>query len=255
MIAVDEAGLLPIRDLERVCDVAREQNARLALFGDPKQHKAVARHGNMLTVLHEYAGLPVVELKEIQRQKGDYAVGVAAIRDEEWEKGDAIFRKLGWVVEGQGHGKLIEEYAKALKERKLVKVDGKWESVPKTIIVVDPTHQGRRQLKPDDAALRKAEGLIDREEKPVPRLVALGWSPAEKGDRERYAGDEIVQFFHNTGPFKAGQRIKASQLLPQLDRADPEHFEVYSQASLPLAEGDTIHPDGGRHDQGRAPRR
>ena len=132
VIGVDEAGLLPIRELEQVCDAARDLNARLVLIGDPKQHKAVARHGNMLTVLHEYAGLPVVELKEIQRQKGEYAEGVAAIRDEEWDKGDAIFRKLGWIVEGEGHGKLIEEYAKALKERKLVKEDGKWKEVPKT---------------------------------------------------------------------------------------------------------------------------
>jgi len=34
------------------------------------------------------------------------------IRDEEWAKGDAIFRKLGWIVEGEGHGKLIEDTPK-----------------------------------------------------------------------------------------------------------------------------------------------
>ena len=159
-----------------------ELNARLILIGDPKQHKAVARHGNMLKVLHEYAGLPVVELKEIQRQKGDYAEGVAAIRDEQWEQGDAIFRKLGWIVEGEGHGKLIEEYAKALQELKRVKEDGQWQLVPKTMIVVDPTHKDGDQLSETLRGLRKAEGLIGREEKTFTRLVPLGWTPAEKGD-------------------------------------------------------------------------
>jgi conjugative relaxase-like TrwC/TraI family protein len=258
VIAVDEAGLLPIRELEQICDVARQLDARLILIGDPKQHKAVARHGNMLKVLHEYGGLPVVELKQIQRQKGDYAEGVAAIRDEQWKEADGIFRKLGWIVEGEGHSKLIEEYAKALKERKLVKVDGKWQSVPKTIIVVDPTHKDGDLLSETMRELRRAEGLIDFEEKIVPRLVPLGWSPAEKGDPQQYAGDEIVQFFRNTGPFKAGDRIKAGELLPQLGQANPEYFQVYTQEVLPLAKGDTIRitaggktEDGHRVDNGR----
>jgi conjugative relaxase-like TrwC/TraI family protein len=258
VIGVDEASLLPIDDLEKLCDVAREQNARLVLIGDPNQHKAVARHGNMLTVLHQYGGLPVVELKEIQRQRGAYAEGVAAVRDQAWEKADGIFRKLGWVVEGRGHGKLIEEYAKALKERKQVKVDGEWQDVPKTIIVVDPTHKDGDRLGEALRELRKAEGLIEAEDKTFPRLVALSWSPPEKGDRERYTGDEIVQFFHNTGPFKAGQRVKASELLPKLDRVNPKHFQVYAEASLPLAKGDTIRitvggrtKDGHEVDNGR----
>jgi conjugative relaxase-like TrwC/TraI family protein len=258
VIAIDEAGLLPIRELEQACDVARKLNARLILIGDPKQHKAVARHGNMLRVLHEYAGLPVVELKEIQRQKGDYAEGVAAIRDERWEEGDGIFRKLGWIVEGKGHGKLIAEYASALKELKRVKEGGEWKLVPKTVLVVDPTHKDGDQLSEELRRLRKADGLIEGKERVVPRLIPLGWSPAERGDERHYSGDEVVQFFHNTGPFKAGKRITAAELLPQLRRVNPEHFQVYTQASLPLAKGDTIRitaggktKDGHEVDNGR----
>ena len=78
-------------------------DARIVLQGDPKQHKAVSRHGNMLTVLEDYAGLPVAKLTKIQRQKGEYAEAVAAIRDGDLKTGDAILRKLGWVVEGKGH--------------------------------------------------------------------------------------------------------------------------------------------------------
>ena len=93
------------------CAPWRRLKARIVLQGDPKQHKAVDRHGNMLEVLEDYAGLPVAKLTKIQRQKGDYAGAVAAIRDGELAKGDAILRKLGWVVEGEGHDALVAEYA------------------------------------------------------------------------------------------------------------------------------------------------
>jgi hypothetical protein len=157
MIAVDEAGLLPIRELEQICDVARELDARLILIGDPRQHKAVARHGNMLKVFHKIDGLPAVELKEIQRQKGEYAGIVADIRDGSLTDADARMRKLGWLVEGPGHGQPIEDYAKALKERNLVKVNGEWQTAPKSIIVIDPTHKDGDQLNQALRALRRAE--------------------------------------------------------------------------------------------------
>ena len=67
IIWVDEAGLLPVGDLDRLCGVAKGLDARIVLQGDPRQHKAVQRHGNMLRVLEEYAGLPVAELKQIKR--------------------------------------------------------------------------------------------------------------------------------------------------------------------------------------------
>ncbi len=258
VIWVDEAGLLSVGDLDRLCDLSMELGARLVLQGDPLQHKAVARHGNMLNVLHEYAGLPVSELKEIQRQKGDYAAAVAAIRDGEWKEADTLLRNLGWVVEGKGHAGLVEEYARALQERKAVTVGGKVEMVPKTVLVVDPTHRDGDQLSEQLRALRKEAGLIDREERPFTRLVPQSWTNAEKGDAGHYAGDEVIQFFRNCGPYKAGQRVKAAELLPQLSRVKPEHFQVYAEQPIQLAKGDTVRitagiktRDGHRIDNGR----
>src|SRR5262249_28422357 len=119
LIWIDEASLLPIDDLERICELAKSLDARIVLQGDPNQHKAVQRHGNMLTVLEECAGLPVAKLTEIQRQKGEYAEAVAAIRDRKFLEGDARLRKLGWVVEGEdSHAALVAEYARAIEEKK-----------------------------------------------------------------------------------------------------------------------------------------
>jgi conjugative relaxase-like TrwC/TraI family protein len=258
IIWIDEASLLPIDDLERLCGLSRKLGARLVLQGDPRQHESVARHGNMLNVLHEYAGLPAVELKEIKRQKGDYAKAVAAIREGQWDKADRLLRKLGWVVEGEGHDALVEEYARAIKERKAVKADGKVQTVPKTVLVVDPTHKDGDALAERLRALRKAEGLIDQEDKTFARLVPLSWTDAEKGDVHRYGGNEVIQFFRSSGPFKAGQRVTAAELLPRLGQVKARHFQVYRQDQIKLAKGDTIRltaggatKDGHRVDNGR----
>ncbi len=143
-------------------------------------------------------------------------------------------RRLGWVVEGEGHQALVEEYARAIKETKAVKVDGKVEMVPKTVIVVDPTHRDGDALSQQLRALRRAEGLIEGEEKPFARLVPLSWTMAEKSDVRRYCGDETIQFFRNSGPFKAGQRVKATELLPKLSRANAKYFQVYAEQSINL---------------------
>jgi len=233
IIWVDEAGLLSITDLDRLCAIAKDLDARIVLQGDPKQHKAVQRHGNMLTVLPEFAGLPVAELKEIKRQKGDYARAVAAIRDNDLKTGDAVLRKLGWVVEGQGHDKLVEEYGRAIEE---TKIGGE----KKTVLVIDPTHRDGDILSEKLRDLRKEKGLIDREERSFTRLVATDMTPAQKGDAHQYAGDEVIQFFRNSGPFKAGDRVTADKLLPHLADLKPDHFAVYSEQPLMLAKGDTV---------------
>jgi hypothetical protein len=75
VIWCDEAGMLAIDDLEALCTVCKNLGAKLVLQGDPLQHKSVARHGNMLNVLHDFAGLPVAELKEIKRRNGSQVGG------------------------------------------------------------------------------------------------------------------------------------------------------------------------------------
>jgi conjugative relaxase-like TrwC/TraI family protein len=233
IIWVDEAGLLPVGDLDRLCGVAKQFDARIVLQGDHRQHTSVQRNGNMLRVLEDFASLPVAELKEIKRQTGKYAEAVAAIRDRDMEKGDAILRKLDWVVEGQGHGRLVEEYARTIEE---TKPDGK----KKTVLVIDPTHADGDQLSEALREVRKDKGLISRDEEILPRLVALGWTEAEKTDVRHYSGDEVVQFFRRSGRFKAGDRVKASELLAHLPAVKPEHFAVYEEQTVNLARGDTI---------------
>ena len=116
----------------------------------------------------------MAKLTKIQRQKGDYAGAVAAIRDGDLKTGDAVLRKLGWVVEGKGHDALVAEYGKAIEERKP-------NGDKKTVLVIDPTHKDGDLLTEKLRAVRKDKGLIAGEEKAFTRLTALGWTDARKG--------------------------------------------------------------------------
>lgn len=250
VIWVDEAGMLSIDDLERLCSIAKEKNARLVLQGDPKQHTSVQRHGNMLNVLEEYAGLPVARLTKIQRQKGDYAKAVAAIERGDVANGDDVLTNLGWMVEGQGHDALIAEYAKAIEEKK---PNGEL----KTVLVVDPTHKDGDALTEKLRALLKERELVGQEEKTFPRLVAIDMTVAQRGDASQYAGDEIIQFFHDCGNkrrgeqvFKAGERVKASEVMPHLVKLNPKHFAPFRETEVSFSVGDTLRTTNGGKDTG-----
>jgi AAA domain len=233
LIWVDEAGMLAIDELETLCKLAKSLDARIILQGDPKQHRAVDRDGNMLEVLATYGGLPVAKLTKIQRQKGEYADAVAAIRDREFVKADAILRKLGWVIEGEGHDALVAEYARAIEEKK---PNGEFASV----IVIDPTHKDGDILTEKLRALRKEKGLITGEEKTFPRLEQLDMTPAQRADAEQYNGDEVIQFFRRTGQFKAGQRVNACEVLPHLADINAKYFGVFRETEVKFAVGDKV---------------
>ena len=64
---VDEAGLLSVKDMKRLFDVAKQQNARILLTGDTAQHTAVSR-GDALRLLEKDTGIKTATLKEIRRQ-------------------------------------------------------------------------------------------------------------------------------------------------------------------------------------------
>lgn len=68
VLLVDEAGLLSTQQLERLTRIAQDVRARLLLVGDTKQHYSVER-GDALRNVVKHAGLPVVRLAEVLRQR------------------------------------------------------------------------------------------------------------------------------------------------------------------------------------------
>ena len=227
LIWVDEAGLLSIRDLSKLTDIARQQNARIILQGDPKQHLSVARHGNMLNVLQEYAGLPVGRLTEIWRQQSKgYKAVVADIAAGKRDKAFDQLTDLGWVQKVDGNGTLVDEYMAGLKSGK-------------TQLVVAPTHAEGDGITAEIRARLYEAGKLG-EDHQVKQLVNLQWTDAEKSDLEQFDGTETLVFHRNSGTFKAGQVVRIADFKPGDRSSSPSHFSVFRDATISVAAGDTI---------------
>jgi conjugative relaxase-like TrwC/TraI family protein len=234
VIWVDESGLLGIRQLAQVFDKAKELNARVILQGDRKQHGSVER-GAALRMLEEFAGLPVSQLKEIRRQEHqEYKRAVAAIDDGKLLDAYDILAKLGWVKQTPAfdHNRpLVEDYLQAIEEKR---ADGKKNEV----LIIAPTHQEGDEITGELRKRLKEKGLLGTNERVFQTLKPLGWTEAERGDPSRYAGDEVIRFVRNSGPYRAGEQVEAADL--QADRCRPAHFAVYGRSETALAAGDVI---------------
>ncbi|MDY3551451.1 MobF family relaxase [Gemmata sp. JC717] len=229
VIWVDEAGMLPVRDLSRLVDVAKQQNARLVLQGDPKQHRAVARDGNMMRVLESHAGLPVARLKDIRRQRGQYKQAVAALAAGNIKDGFDAINDLGWVRQTPvfDHNQpLVDDYLAALDAKK-------------EVAAIAPTHIEADEVTAAIRAGLKARGELG-EERTVQTLRPLHLTDAEKGDLERYTGNEVLQFHRLGGTFKPGDRIAIADLKKTDRLGKPSTFAVYAPGEISLAAGDRI---------------
>ena len=228
---VDEAGLLPVRDLAKLTDIAREQDARLVLQGDPKQHRSVVRHGDMMNTLQTYASLPVGRLTEVWRQKhAGYKRVVEDIAHGGWAEGYDGLVYLGWVRQVEDNTAIVSDYLAGQR-------------AGKEQILVAPSHAEGDAI---TAAIRtrlKADGKLGQDHQ-FDRLVNLNWSPAERGDVARYSGEEVFVFHRNSGPYRAGQEIAVKDLLPGRGWKSPEHFSVYRREKLAVAAGDVVRVTG-----------
>ena len=98
LIWLDEASLAGARDVAKLTKVAESLNARLVMSGDRRQHKSVSR-GDVLALLEDRAGLPCVEVSEIERQSGEYKSAVEKLAKGEVAAGFEKLDELNWVKE------------------------------------------------------------------------------------------------------------------------------------------------------------
>lgn len=229
-VYIDEAGLASINDIDFVCTWAGQNNARIILQGDRKQHLSPARHGNLFPTLEKFAGLPVARLKKTWRFK--WKGQKEAI--ERIAKGDILgaydrLNEMGNIVQTPvfDHNKpLIDEYLKGLNDKK-------------DILVIAPTHKEADELTGDIRAALKEEGKLT-DERIYEQLVPLNWTAAERDDPERYDGTEVIQFFRASGNFKAGQCAGISDVRASKRPIPPDKFAVYRRDQLELSVGDRV---------------
>lgn len=226
ILFIDEGSQIGSKTMRQLVDLTEKLDMRMVIFGDKRQHGSVER-GAMLRVLEDFAGVPVVELTEIRRQTGQYKDAVAAIAKGDVATGYGILNDLNWIEQTADNLPLIEEYMDALHSKK-------------SVLVVAPTHAEGNAITAELRTRLKEEGFIGREEHSFETLKPLGWSDAERGDLDRYAGDEVLQCHRNSASFRAGRRYSVSDLESAAGKVKAEHFAVYRRDQISLAVGDTI---------------
>jgi len=265
---IDEAGLLSVKDMKRLFDVAEQQNARVILAGDSKQHNAVLR-GDALRILEQDAGMQFASLTQIHRQTNDdYRKAIAAISEGDatakdgrtkLEHGIEILDKMGAIIEAPGENRyrmIAEDYADIISQRK---ANGEY----KTSLVVAPTHAEIRHVTAAIRDVLKESGKLADKEREFTVLRPRNFTEAERTDAANYRSGEIVQFHQNAKGFKRGERVTvadagtagARNTAGQKDgilvaRADGsktvlpfsevKKFQVYHPEKLAIAEGDKL---------------
>ena len=203
IIWVDEAGLLGIRQVAQIFDTAERLEARVILQGDKRQHGSVER-GATLRVLEEFAGLPVAELRDIRRQRGQYKAAVKSLAKGQMVEGYNKLSELGWVHHAEGNQPLVDDYLAAL-------------DAGKSVLVVAPTHLEGEEVTSHIRNQMKERNLLGQEERVFERLIPLGWTEAQKKDPLLYDGTEVVQFHRNSGSVQGGptcrcRRVSAGEI-------------------------------------------
>lgn len=199
VIWLDEASLAGARDVAKLVRLADSLNARLVLSGDRRQHKSVA-HGDVLRLLEDKVGLPVAEVSDIKRQKGEYLKVAELLSKGQMEEAVAKLDRMGWVKEGG----LVEDYLGTLKEGK-------------SALVVVPTHAEGDRVQADIRTQLKADGTLT-DEREVRRLVPLHLTRAELADAKKNPEQGVL--YTRDGAFReerqalaVGDRIRATSTL------------------------------------------
>lgn len=243
IIWIDEAGQLGSRTMAQVFEVAEEQNARVILSGDTRQHGAVER-GDAMRVLDEQAGIKPVEVRDIVRQRGAYKEAVHELSQGRTLAGYEKLDKLGFVEEvpeTERYRKLAEDYVGVIKSGR-------------SALVVSPTHAEGAQVTSEIRGQLKDHGALAGNDVAFTRQKNLNLTAAERSDPLSLEAGHSVQFVQNVKGFRRGERVS---VLGQNDNGDirvaksdgrettlpldqSERYQVYQPEKVDFSVGETI---------------
>ncbi|WP_417850302.1 MobF family relaxase [Thalassoglobus sp.] len=253
---IDEAGLLDVRSMRGLFKIANQQNARIVLSGDTRQHSS-PRRGEAMRLLEREAGLNIARVETIQRQQGQYKQAVELISrghevDERTGKtgllaGYDLLDKLGKIKEvdhEQRHELLASKYIEA-------------KSGKQSPLIIAPTHAEAGAVTEKIRSGLREKGQLTEQEQKIPQLKSMNLSEAEKAEAVTYSDRDglIVQFHQNVkGGFKRGERYRVDTVQDQqvrltsmdghtaktLPRDMADRFEVYRESTLGIAVGDKV---------------
>lgn len=245
IILIDEAGLLGNKTMNEVFKVAKEQNARIILAGDTRQHNSVER-GDAMRLILEKSKVQAVRVDEIQRQKSNKTYKQVVK--------DIVGRKLDTAFTGLENMSAIHEIKDSAKRYYAMAkdyVDAAKHN--KSVVVITPTHIEAAIATYNIRAALKAEKKLGQKEVAFETQKNLSPTEAEKKDPGYYRPGMSVQFHQNVKGIKRGGMYDVSRVETDgrviisngeketaLPIYEAKKFSVYERGGITLAKGDII---------------
>ncbi|MBA4131673.1 MAG: hypothetical protein C0519_09635 [Hyphomicrobium sp.] len=243
VIWVDEAGLIDMETMHRLFQLAEHHRWRVILSGDEKQHSPV-RRGDAMRLLRDRAHLPLAEVTEIVRQRGDYKQAVQSIQDGLIADGWKQLEAMGAIIEVSGVERierLAADYVQSLEQGN-------------SVLVVAPTNRERQAVTLQIREALKREGLLGKQEHDTQFLRNLYWGNEAKADLSRYRTGLVVRFRQHVPGVAAGTSLEiegasddgrlygrlADGEIREVPLGHVDRFEVYAGERRQFAVGDRV---------------
>lgn len=246
IIWIDEAGQLSNKAMNRIFDIAKEQNARIILSGDTRQHNSIER-GDALRIIQKYSAVKSIYINNIIRQKNkEYRNAVKLLSKGNIEKG---FDKL---IESDS----LHEIEKANDRVKAVAIDyinsSGW-GKQRDVLVVSPTHkEGLRVTKEIRHQLKQKE-LLGKEDREFNTLRKLPFTEVEKKDIDNYQVGQVLTFHQHAKGVKAGSKLTVHEIyngniiaknkddiLIEIPLKNTKRYSIYERQKNYFTKGDKL---------------
>jgi conjugative relaxase-like TrwC/TraI family protein len=251
IIWIDEAGMVSNKDMNKVLEIAKEQNARVILSGDTRQHNSVER-GDSLRVMQKYSGIASVTVNKVQRQKNsEYRQAVEYLSEANTEKG---FKKLESIG-------AIQEIADSKERIKAVAEDYYSSSykgtIPQNVLVIAPTHAEGELVTNEIRNRLKENNHIANDNRAFTVLKNIQYTQAEMQKPENYKQGDILAFHQNIKGVKAGSKLEvmstadnniiardAGGIEYKIPVSQSKNFNVFECKKIEISTGDKIRITG-----------
>lgn len=198
-ILVDEAGLISTRQMRDLCRLAQENDNRLILVGDIKQHSSVEA-GDALRALHKFAHVELASLRTIRRQKNpEYRKAVSLLAQRKPYQAFAQFEKLGAVHEIKEAGSLFEQAAKDYVNTV---------QAGKSCLAISPVWSEIHEFTDVVRSELKRHHMLGISERTVSTFSSFQWTKAERKDVSNYQTGDVLEFHRKTAVFEKGEMVK-----------------------------------------------
>lgn len=256
VLLVDEAGLLSTQQLDRLTLIAQTVRARLLLVGDTKQHYSVER-GDALRNVVKHAGLPVVRLAEVlrQRRESDRQFSRLLAKGRIGEAFHYADRR-GLFREAGDDETMFVQAAEHYAENRVSGIE--------TMVVIPFWEEIDRFNQHVRPALRRA-GLLGETEVSREAVRPMMWTEEQKAHWDQYQVGDRLLFVHDVNFHKRGTAAEVVAILPnglrvrdgsgretKITRRQRTAFDVGRAQTLPVSAGEQLLIRGRDKDRGFA---